>query len=85
MRSRNLRPRLQVTIAKIQQSLPEMKRDGNTVLGSVWADLVYDETSTSTAGGLLPQVDFIPKLAQELQETPDKVIADFEEIRKYSE
>ncbi|KAJ7038105.1 Metalloenzyme, LuxS/M16 peptidase-like protein [Mycena alexandri] len=46
--------RLQVTIAKIQQSLPEMKRDGNTVLGSLWADLLYNEASTSRAGGILP-------------------------------
>lgn len=75
--------RLQVVIAKIQQSLPEMKRDGNTVLGSVWADLLYDESSTSRAGGLIDQVDFIPKLAKQLQEKPEEVIADFEEIRKY--
>jgi len=75
--------RLQVTIAKIQQSLPEMKRDGNTVLGSLWADLLYDESSTSRAGGVLPQVDFLPKLSKQLQATPDEVIKDFEEIRKY--
>ncbi|KAL0580364.1 hypothetical protein V5O48_001609 [Marasmius crinis-equi] len=75
--------RIQVTIAKIQQSLPEMKRDGNTVLGSVWADMLYDESSTSRAGGLLEQVDFIPKLAKQLQESPEQVIADFEEIRKH--
>ncbi|KAF9069136.1 Metalloenzyme, LuxS/M16 peptidase-like protein [Rhodocollybia butyracea] len=75
--------RLAVTIAKIQQSLPEMKRDGNTVLGSLWADLMFSEKSTSRAGGVLPQVDFVPKLAKELQESPDKILADFEEIRKH--
>ncbi|GLB36235.1 putative insulinase (Peptidase family M16) [Lyophyllum shimeji] len=75
--------RLQVAIAKTQQSLPELKRDGNNVLGSVWATLVYNEDSTSRAGGVLPQADFIPKLAKQLQEKPDRVIADFEEIRKY--
>ncbi|KAK7058884.1 hypothetical protein VNI00_001508 [Paramarasmius palmivorus] len=75
--------RLQVIIAKVQQSLPEMKRDGNTVLGSVWADLLYDETSTSRAGGLIDQVDFIPKLAKQLQEAPEEVMADFEAIRKH--
>ncbi|KAF9270307.1 hypothetical protein L218DRAFT_952466 [Marasmius fiardii PR-910] len=77
------RERLQVTVAKIQQSLPELKRDGNTVLGSVWADLLYDESSTSRAGGLMEQVDFIPTLAKQLQDAPEQVISDFEEIRKY--
>ncbi|KAJ4486251.1 Metalloenzyme, LuxS/M16 peptidase-like protein [Lentinula aciculospora] len=75
--------RLAVTIAKIQQSLPEMKRDGSTVLSSLWADLMFSEKSTSRAGGILPQVDFVPKLAKELQESPEKVIADLEEIRKH--
>ncbi|KAJ4001026.1 Metalloenzyme, LuxS/M16 peptidase-like protein [Lentinula boryana] len=75
--------RLAITIAKVQQSLPEMKRDGSTVLGSLWADLMFSKESTSRAGGVLPQVDFIPKLAKELQESPERVIADLEEIRKH--
>jgi Zn-dependent M16 (insulinase) family peptidase len=74
---------LQVTIAKIQQSLPEMKRDGNTVLGSLWADVLYNETSTSRAGGILAQNDFIPNLAKQLVENPEQVIADLQEIRSY--
>lgn len=77
--------RLQVNLAKIQQSLPEMKRDGNNVLSSLWADLLYAENSTSRAAGVLPQTEFIPKLIQDLQDTPDAVIADFNELRKYSE
>lgn len=76
--------RLQVTVAKIQQSLPEMKRDGNTVLVSTWHDLIYDESSTERANGVLRQIQFIPTLAKLLQESPDEVIADLEEIRKYS-
>ncbi|KAL1951615.1 hypothetical protein VTO73DRAFT_764 [Trametes versicolor] len=75
--------RLQVTIAKIQQSLPEMKRDGDTVLSSVSAELLYDASSTSRVGSVIPQIDFIPKLSQELQETPAAVLKDFEEIRRY--
>ncbi|KAK0478409.1 Metalloenzyme, LuxS/M16 peptidase-like protein [Armillaria novae-zelandiae] len=75
--------RLQVTVAKIQQSLPELKRDGNTVLGSLWADLLYNESSTSRAGGILPQIDFIPKLVKRLQEEPEKVVAEFEKIREH--
>ncbi len=76
--------RLQVTVAKIQQSLPEMKRDGNTVLVSTWHDLIYDESSTERATGVLRQIQFIPTLAKLLQDSPDEVIADLEEIRKYS-
>ena len=76
--------RLQVVLAKIQQSLPERKRNGRTVLGSLWSSLIFDEGSTSRAGGALPQSEFIPKLLKSLQKSPSEVIADFEEIRKYS-
>ncbi|KZT72760.1 hypothetical protein DAEQUDRAFT_663389 [Daedalea quercina L-15889] len=75
--------RLQITIAKIQQSLPEMKRDGDTVLGSVSSELLFDETSVSRMTMVLPQTDFIPELAKQLQENPDEVVKDFEEIRRY--
>ncbi|KAJ7597129.1 Metalloenzyme, LuxS/M16 peptidase-like protein [Mycena floridula] len=74
--------RLQVIIAKAQQALVEMKRDGDTVKSAAWMDLIYDETSTSRAGGILPQIEFIPKLALELQANPESVVADFEAIRK---
>lgn len=80
-----LNDRLQIVIAKIQQSLPEMKRDGNNVLGSLWAELIYNEDSTSRSGSVLPQVEFIPKLAKQLQDSPAQIIADFEEIRRYGE
>ena len=76
--------RLQVVLAKIQQSLPQLKRSGGKVLGSLWDSLIYDDSSTSRAGGVLPQAEFIPKLSKSLQESPSEVIADFEEIRKYS-
>ncbi|OCH95812.1 hypothetical protein OBBRIDRAFT_788022 [Obba rivulosa] len=75
--------RLAVTIAKTQQALPELKRDGDNVLNSVTAELLYNERSTQRAGAVLPQVEFIPKLAQQLQTSPEEVIKDFEEIRKY--
>lgn len=74
--------RLAVAIAKIQQSLPELKRDGNTVLGSVWSDLLFSEKSTSRLSGVLPQMEFIPKLAEQLRSSPDAVISDFEIIRE---
>ncbi|KAI0649856.1 Metalloenzyme, LuxS/M16 peptidase-like protein, partial [Trametes meyenii] len=75
--------RLAVTIAKIQQSLPEIKQDGDTVLGSISVELLYDASSTSRMGSVIPQVKFIPTLAQQLQESPADVLKDFEEIRKY--
>ncbi|KAF8168013.1 Metalloenzyme, LuxS/M16 peptidase-like protein [Crassisporium funariophilum] len=75
--------RLQVVLAKIQQSLPEMKRDGNNVLGSLWSTMIFDDNSTSRSGGVLPQAELIPKLTKALQESPSEVIADFETIRKY--
>ena len=61
-----------------------MKRSGSKVLESLWDSLIYDDSSTSRAGGILAQADFIPKLSKSLQESPSEVIADFEEIRKYS-
>jgi len=62
-----------------------MKRDGNTVLGAVGADLLFNESSTSRAGGVLAQSEFIPKLTKQLQESPEDVLAIFEEIRKSGE
>lgn len=77
--------RLQVTVARIAQSLPELKRDGDTVLGSVSAELLYSESSTSRMGAIVPQIEYIPKLVQQLQESPAEVVKDLEEIRRYRE
>ncbi|EIN14202.1 hypothetical protein PUNSTDRAFT_49027 [Punctularia strigosozonata HHB-11173 SS5] len=75
--------RLQVAVAKIRQSLPELKRDGNTVLGSVSAAMLYDENSTSRAGGVLTQMEFIPTLSEQLESHTNKVLEAFEQIRSY--
>lgn len=77
--------RLQITVAKIQQSLPEMKRNGNTVLSAISSEQLYDETSTSRAGTVLKQAEFIPGLIQQLQDEPKKVIEEFEVIRQTCE
>lgn len=71
-------------IAKEQQYLPELKRDGDIVLFSVMEDLLYSDESTSRAGGVLSQAVFLPKLAKRLRQNPKEVIKDFEEIRKLS-
>lgn len=54
------------------------------MLGSLCDNLLYDDSSTPRAGGILSQAEFIPKLSKSLHESPSEVIADFEEIRKYS-
>ncbi|KAJ3568798.1 hypothetical protein NP233_g5473 [Leucocoprinus birnbaumii] len=74
--------RLQVTVAKIQQNMPELKRDGSNVLSSLWATVVYGDNNTSTANSVIPQMNFVQNLAQEIQTNPDKTIATFKEIRK---
>lgn len=74
--------RLQITLAKIQQSLPEMKRSGKTVLSAIASEQLYDETSTPRAGTVLRQAEFIPGLLQQLQDEPKKVIEEFEVIRE---
>ena len=76
---------LQITAAKIQQSLPEMKRNGNTVLSAISSEQLYDETSTPRAGTVLSQAEFIPGLIQRLQDEPKKVIEEFEVIRRTRE
>lgn len=78
------RCRLQVTIAKTLQSIPELKRDGNTVLSSVSSEILYDDNSTSRWNGVLPQAEFVPTLSKQLQENPDEVIKAFEAIRTNS-
>jgi len=76
---------LKITAAKIQQSLPEMKRNGNTVLSAILSEQLYDETSTSRAGTVLNQAEFIPGFIQQLQDEPKKVIEAFEVIRRTRE
>ncbi|KAF9240861.1 Metalloenzyme, LuxS/M16 peptidase-like protein [Melanogaster broomeanus] len=66
--------RLHVSAAKLAQSLPEMKRDGSNVLS----------VRLRSAGAILPQAEFVPKLIKDLQESPAEVIAAFEKLRQCS-
>ncbi|KIJ68351.1 hypothetical protein HYDPIDRAFT_106537 [Hydnomerulius pinastri MD-312] len=81
------RERLLVSAAKLAQSLPELKRDGNNVLSSVWAETLFGPNSTSLAGAILPQAEFVPKLIEELKQESEadvsKVIDKFEQLRKH--
>lgn len=56
--------RLSITLSKLAQSLPELKRDGSTVMSSLWSDLMYSPTlSTGRAVGLMQQMEWVPKMA----------------------
>jgi len=77
--------RLQVNVAKIQQSIPELKRDGSNVLGSLWSTTVYGDNNSSTTNSVITQMNFIPTLIRKLQTDPQKTIATFNEIRNCCE
>lgn len=68
-------------VAQFQQRLVGMRRDGGNVLGSVCQGLLYDDTTIASADTVLAQVDFLPKVAAQLQDSPDEVVKIFEEIR----
>ena len=74
---------LEVTVAKIQQSLPEAKRDGNTVVSSLSGTLIYASSSTMQAGSVLNQVEFIPRLMEKLSANPDEVAEDLLSLRRH--
>lgn len=74
--------RLQVTLAKIQQNLPELKRDGNSVSRSVHSDLIFDKSLTALHGEIISMMEWVPKMTAEIQEDPQSVIDKLVEIRK---
>ncbi|KZW02722.1 hypothetical protein EXIGLDRAFT_732962 [Exidia glandulosa HHB12029] len=75
--------RLRIAVAKIQQSLPETKRDGQKVQGSILASMINAPSSNSLASHIETQLEFIPKVAQRLQDEPEAVVAELELIRKH--
>lgn len=73
--------RLEVIVAKELQNLPSQKRDGDTVAREWCNRLCFDiEKSTSEAASLLNQLEFIPKISEELKENPAKVIQAMERL-----
>ncbi|BEI83257.1 hypothetical protein CcaverHIS002_0311250 [Cutaneotrichosporon cavernicola] len=73
--------RLEVLIAKELQNLPAQKRDGDQVAREWCNRLCFDvEKSTSEAASLLNQLEFIPRISEELKESPDKVIKAMETL-----
>lgn len=54
------------------------------MLSSYSAELLYDQTSTARTNAISGQMKAIPELVRMLQENPEQVRKDFEEIRKHS-
>ena len=77
--------RLEVTAAKIQQSLPEAKRNGDTMVNCLSGELVFEPLSTIRATSVLNQVKYIPHLLEKLKTTPDEVVADMLSLRQHRE
>lgn len=75
--------RLEVTIAKIQQSLPETKRDGNTMVTALSESLLFSPASTSRASAVLELMEFIPRVAETLRTRPEEVIRNLQSLRQY--
>jgi len=76
--------RLEVTLAKVQQSLPEMKRDGSSMARSVFNDLAYDKTLTSNNAGVTSLMEWIPHVSAEVQRDVQGVIEKLENVRSLS-
>jgi len=76
---------LSVTAAKLQQALPEAKRDGNSVAGALSESLLYSNASVSRAGSVLEQIEFIPRLVEDLKSNPEKVVKAMDQLRQHCE
>ncbi|TIA96259.1 hypothetical protein E3P94_02416 [Wallemia ichthyophaga] len=72
--------RLKVTAAKIQQGLPEQKREGDTVVWAMSTSLMFD--SLQQANAVLEQSEFNPTVIKRLEDDPKGVISDLEEFRR---
>jgi Zn-dependent M16 (insulinase) family peptidase len=72
-----------VLVAKEVQNLPLRKRSGGSVANATIWNMTVDSTlSPSQAGGLLAQLETLPRIADEIRDEPAKVIAALETIRK---
>ncbi len=78
--------RIKIVAGKLLQDLPRRKRNGSRIAGATASSLVVDPSkSVSTANGLLKNLDFLPEVVKELEESPQDVLAKLESIRKYRE
>jgi len=76
--------RLGVTIAKLQQSLPQYKRDGNGVAAAVSTDLRFDESCTARYGTVTGMMEWVPRISKELKESPKEVVRKMKKVQAIS-
>jgi hypothetical protein len=77
--------RLEVSVAKLRQELPQRKRDGDGVSQAMSRALIFDEAkSTAVSNGLLRQIEFLPELARRIKDDPASVVRDLEAFRAES-
>src|SRR5258706_7994104 len=76
--------RLGVTIAKIQQSLPQYKRDGNGVAVAVSTDLTYDASSTARCATVTGMMEWVPRISKELKENPKEMVRKMKRVQAIS-
>ena len=76
--------RLGVTLAKVQQSLPQYKRDGNGVAGAIMIDLTYSASSTARYSTVTEMMEWVPRIAKELKENPKEVVQKLKKVQAIS-
>ena len=76
--------RLGVTIAKVQQSLPQYKRDGNGVATAVSSDLMYDASYTSRCATVTGMMEWVPRISKELKENPKEIVRKMKRVQAIS-
>lgn len=76
--------RLGVTLAKVQQSLPQYKRDGNGVAGAITTDLTYDASCTARYSTVTEMMEWVPRIAKELKENPKEVVQKLKKVQAIS-
>lgn len=76
--------RLGVTIAKMQQSLPQYKRDGNGVAEAVSSDLTYDASCTARCGTVTGMMEWVPRISKELKENPKEIVRRMKKVQAIS-
>lgn len=68
-------------LAKITQSLPELKRDGNTMMSSLLSSLLHDESSSTRGYNITTMLETIPQISKQLETDPDSLVKDMEQFR----
>jgi Zn-dependent M16 (insulinase) family peptidase len=76
--------RLEITLAKVLQSLPETKRHGSVMAKSVFSELVFDKTLTSNNAAITSLMEWVPRVATEIQDNVQTVVEKLEKVRALS-